>query len=241
MLDLDDLRLSTGECVLVAGEPGQGHTALALVATGRLAPFSGSVELTGPDGSTTDARDVLRTTSAVVDLPGVSAPDDTLLVATVAGEGLALAHRRSGPSHVRRWLEDNELLAYADVRMDELPGIVRTVLLTSLALERRRVRFVVMSLPDRHGGEPAAWWSVAQAVAARGYGVLVQCSRPSARDLGATLEPARGDTSQRATPIESLRAGSAQTGARGDAPELTVYLDDAAPDARAAPDTRAAP
>ena len=38
MLEPMDLAWSTGECVLVAGEPGHGHTALALVATGRFDP-----------------------------------------------------------------------------------------------------------------------------------------------------------------------------------------------------------
>ena len=38
MLEPVDLVWRTGEAVLVAGEPGHGHTALALVATGRLAP-----------------------------------------------------------------------------------------------------------------------------------------------------------------------------------------------------------
>ena len=38
-----------------------------------------------------------------------------------------------------------------------------------------------------------------------GYGVLVQCTRSSARDLGADLPPARGDDALRAAPVEALR------------------------------------
>ncbi|TFH69620.1 hypothetical protein [Cellulomonas sp. HD19AZ1] len=217
LLHLDALSLATGECVLVAGEPGQGHTALALVATGRLAPFTGVVELTRADGTTTSDPAVLRGLSAVVDLPGVTEPDDTLTTSTVVGEELALAGAAARPSRVRRWLEAHELTSYRDVRMDDLPGPVRTALLTSLAIERRGVRFLVVSLPDRHGGEPAAWWAVAQACAARGYGVLVQCSRSSARELGAELAPARGTTG-RATPVESLRTGTDRLVAAPDEP-----------------------
>ncbi|MBD7916755.1 hypothetical protein H9657_00460 [Cellulomonas sp. Sa3CUA2] len=226
MLHLETLTLTTGECVLVAGEPGQGHTALALVATGRLAPFEGRVVLTDADGVVSTARDALRSVSAVVDLPGISEPDDTLTTATVVAEERSFARAGSRRSDVRRWLASHELAAYGDVRMDDLPGPVRTALLTSLTAERPGVRFLVISLPDRHGGEPAAWWSIAQAFAARGYGVLVQCSRSSARDLGATLEPARGDASQRATPVESLRAGVDPMAAPPDVPELTVDLDE---------------
>ncbi|MBO3087302.1 hypothetical protein [Cellulomonas dongxiuzhuiae] len=235
MLHLESLALATGECVLVAGEPGQGHTALALVATGRLAPYEGSVVLTAADGTASTARDVLRRLSGVVDLPGISEPDDTLTVATVVAEELSLARAGSRRSHVRRWLADHELARFRDVRMDDLPGPVRTALLTSLTAERPGVRFLVISLPDRHGGEPGGWWSIAQAFAARGYGVLVQCSRSSARDLGAALEPARGDASQRATPVESLRTGVDQMAAPLDVPELTVDLDERPPAAQDTP------
>ena len=235
MLHLETLTLATGECVLVAGEPGQGHTALALVATGRLAPFEGSVVLTAADGSASTARDVLRRVSGVVDLPGISEPDDTLTTATVVAEELALARTGSRRAHVHRWLESHELATYRDVRMDDLPGPVRTALLTSLTAERPGVRFLVISLPDRHGGEPAAWWSIAQAFAARGYGVLVQCSRSSARELGATLEPARGDASQRATPVESLRTGVDEMAESSHVPELTVDLDERPPAADGPP------
>ncbi|MCC2322997.1 hypothetical protein [Cellulomonas xiejunii] len=221
MLHLPGLSLATGECVLVAGEPGQGHTALALVATGRLAPFGGSVDLTDADGTTTTDSEVLRRVSAVVDLPGISEPDDNLPAVTVVAEELALAGVRSGRGHVHEWLDSHGLTRYRDVRMDDLAGPVRTALLTSLALERRDVRFLVISLPDRHGGDPAEWWAVAQACAARGYGVLVQCWRSSARELGAELAPACGDASQRATPVETLRTGADELAALTDSRQRT--------------------
>ena len=50
LLELDAFDWETGECLLLAGEPGQGHTALALVLTGRLEPFSGRVRLIRDDG-----------------------------------------------------------------------------------------------------------------------------------------------------------------------------------------------
>ncbi|MFE5294508.1 hypothetical protein ACFQ8T_20190 [Isoptericola sp. NPDC056618] len=190
MLEATDLAWSTGECLLVAGEPGHGHTALALVATGRFVPSSGTVHL---DGAVVPSP-ALRARTAVVDVPGISEPDDALSLADVVAEGLALAGRRSLPRDVARWLEERALTEDRGRRVDQLPGVVRTAVLAALAAENPDVRFVVLTLPDRHGGEPSGWWETARTLAASGLGVLVQCTRSSARDLGVDLPPARGAT-----------------------------------------------
>lgn len=203
VLEPMDLDLSTGECVLVAAEPGHGHTALALVATGRLRPFAGTVELVDSRRATRSSQ-ALRAVSAVVDVPGVNEPEEALTVADVAAEGLALARRRSLPPDVSRWLADQDLADERRRRVDQLPGVLRTSLLAELAAADRDVRFVVLTVPDRHGGDPWGWWSVAEALAATGYGVLVQCTRSSARDLGVDLPPARGRT-MHDPPLEVLR------------------------------------
>ncbi|KRC42674.1 hypothetical protein ASE27_01980 [Oerskovia sp. Root918] len=205
MLEATTLSVSSGECVLLAGEPGHGHTALALVATGRLAPYTGTVTLVEDDGSTTTSTAELRRVTAVVDVPGISEPDEALTVGDVVAEELSLAGRRSLPGDAKRWLADHDLLDRRGERIDALHGAVRTALLSSLASERKDVRFVVLTLPDRHSGEPSGWWSVAESLASLGYGVMVECTRSSARDLGAELAPARGADALRAAPVEALR------------------------------------
>ncbi|OLT50233.1 hypothetical protein [Cellulosimicrobium sp. CUA-896] len=216
LLETVDLTWSTGECVLVAGEPGHGHTALALVATGRLAPSAGEVRLVrgdrpaaepgsglAPDpGTASGHATLLREVTAVVDVPGVSDPDDALTLADVVAEGLVLAGRRALPGDVTRWLAAHSLVADRGRRVDQLPGVVRTAVLAALAAEREGMRFLVLTLPDRHGGEAAGWWEVARTLAASGLGVLVQCTRSSARELGADLPPARG---LHAPPVVALR------------------------------------
>ncbi|MBM7479929.1 hypothetical protein ACFP63_07680 [Oerskovia jenensis] len=205
MLEATTLTLASGECVLLAGEPGHGHTALALVATGRLAPYTGTVTLVDDDGTTSTSTADLRRVTAVVDVPGISEPDEALTVGDVVAEELSLAGQRSLPGHAKRWLDAHDLLDRRGDRVDELHGALRTALLSSLASEREDVRFLVLTLPDRHRSEPSNWWSVAESLAALGYGVLVQCTRSSARDLGADLPPARGDDALRAAPVEALR------------------------------------
>ncbi|GAA1730124.1 hypothetical protein GCM10009809_27070 [Isoptericola hypogeus] len=190
MLEVTDLEWSSGERLLVAGEPGHGHTALALVATGRFVPTAGTVRLDGEQV----APAALRAVTAVVDVPGISEPDDALTLADVVAEGLALAGRRSLPADVGRWLADHDLTDDRGRRVDQLPGVVRTAVLAALAAENPGVRFVVLTLPDRHGGEPSGWWEVARGLAEAGLGVLVQCTRSSARDLGAEIPPAHGAT-----------------------------------------------
>lgn len=205
VLELDTLSLQVGECLLVAGEPGQGHTALALVATGRMLPTSGTVELLDGDGTVSTSSALLRRVTALVDLPGVSEPDEVVPLHTVVAEELAYAHRPARAGRMNPWLDSQGLLDRRNERFEDLYGGDRTELLTRLAAQRLDVRFLVLTLPDRHGGDPRRWWGLAQEFAGQGYGVLAQCLRPTARDLGATLPTARGPEALRRRPVEALR------------------------------------
>lgn len=180
MLDDVSLRLEAGTRMLAVGEPGHGHTALALVVGGRLVPDSGDVLVNGmPD----PAR--LRACSAVVDVPGVTEPDEALTVAGTAAETLALAGCRATPRAVTTWLAVHGLAHVRTARIDQIDAITRTSLLTALAVQDPAVRFLVITLPERHGGAPSEWWALAAEYAALGYGVLVQCTSASAHVLRA--------------------------------------------------------
>ncbi len=245
MLDLPALTFGTGECVLLAGDPGEGHTALALVATGRLSPHTGTVTLTTADGRSTTTPAALRAVTAVVDLPEVSEPDDVLTVGTVVAEELALARRPSSARAAREWLADHDMADRLETRVAELDGPRRTALLTSLASERPGVRLLVLTLPDRHGGDPSGWWAIAQAFAARGFGVLVQCTRASASHLGLAVDGTRGDVAGRAAHVEVTRTAPgvpADAVTTRELPPLEAPDDDLPDDAADhAPDGPAAP
>jgi len=45
----------------------------------------------------------------------------------------------------------------------------------------------VLTLPERHGGDPAGWWALAAELADREHGVLVQTTTATARVLAAGL------------------------------------------------------
>ncbi len=203
MLAPFDLTLRTGEAVLVAAEPGHGHTALALATTGRLVPSSGRVTLEG--APTTRPPLTLADVSAVVDVPGVSEPVESIPVHTHVAEDLALARRRTLPRDVAGWIAAHGLDDVARLRVDQLDALTRTRMLVALACERPDVHFLVLTLPDRHGGAPAGWWGAACDAAAAGYGVLVQCSRASARLLGAEIPPDVTVDPRREPPLVALR------------------------------------
>ena len=181
LLEPTSLTLHTGERHLVTAEPGPSHSALALVLAGRMRPTSGLVTI---DGAADDAT--LRHVVALVDTPGVSEPDDALPVGTVVGEELALAGLAAGPRAVSSWLEGHGVPS-RHVHFGELEPLTRTRVLAELAAARPQVRYLVLTLPERHGGDPAGWWDLAAELADRDHGVLVQTTTVTARVLAAGL------------------------------------------------------
>jgi ABC-type transport system involved in cytochrome c biogenesis ATPase subunit len=178
LLEPTSLEVATGEILLVSGEPGHGHTCLALVLSGRLAADSGGVTV---DGSADPAH--LRAAVALVDVPGVSAPDDGNRLTTIVSEELAMAKRPASRRQVKNWLAAQ---GYADMvgsRIEALPGAVRVAVLARLAVLRPDVRFVVIGLPEQHGGLPEWWLQIAEGLAAEGFGVVVTTSPSTAASL----------------------------------------------------------
>ena len=179
MLPPTSVNLGDHQLVLLAGYPGPGHVAAALGLSGRLVPDGGEVRLDGQ----ADGR-VLRRSVAVVDAPGITEPDDALPVQTVVGQELAIAGRKAGRKAVRMWLEEHEWWEYADRRFEHLPVSVRTRLLAELTVARKDVKVVILTMPDRLGGDPRDWYGVGRDLASRGYAVLITCADASARLLG---------------------------------------------------------
>jgi len=182
LLASTSLRARSGQVLLVTGDPNSGRTALALALSGRLRPSRGTVRLDGA----ADAN-ALRRSVAVVDAPQISEPDGALLVRDVVAEGLSLAGRGSGRRNVREWL--STCAAAGEERFENLAGFERTRLLVELGCAARSTKALVLDCPDRHGGDPTGWYSLATRRAEGGMAVVVLCSPHSAGQLGVT--PAR--------------------------------------------------
>jgi hypothetical protein len=172
------LRVRSGEVAVVSGEPGDGHTALALALSGRMRPSSGAVLLDGRE-----RPKELRRRVAVVDAPGVSAPDDALDLATVVGEELGYAGRPRGHRAVATWLAERDATRYLGQRVEAVPAELRTRLLVELAALRPGVDAIVLTCPDRHGGDPHDWWQLAVEQADAGRAVVALCINPAAAQL----------------------------------------------------------
>ncbi|MEO6088164.1 MAG: ATP-binding cassette domain-containing protein [Umezawaea sp.] len=172
------LRIGTGEFVLVAGEPGAGHTALGLALSGRLRPSSGSVLLDG-----IDTPSELRKRVALVDAPEVNEPEAALKLSTVIGEELAMVGKRSGRKAVADWLVEHGADEHAGRRFEHVPADLRCALLLELAAARPGVTTLILDCPDRYHGTPEAWLALARARVTEERSVVVLCSTSTARLL----------------------------------------------------------
>ena len=172
------LEARSGEVTLVAGDPGYGHVALALAIAGHLAPSAGRITLDGDELPGRRQRAV-----ALVDLPGVSEPEGSLPVHAVLGEELALSRRPARRRDVRAFLERHEATGLATERWEHVAPGQRTAWLAEVAALRPGVEALLLAGPDRFGGDPFAWWSVAHGHAASGLAVIVSCTHASARLL----------------------------------------------------------
>ncbi|BAJ74418.1 hypothetical protein MTES_1454 [Microbacterium testaceum StLB037] len=170
----------TGRATLALAETEQRPTVLGLVASGRMKIDSGEVTIDGR----TDAK-AIRRRVALVDAPVVSEPEPNVTVTGVVAEELMFAGHAPTPFAAARWLEDIGLDALASLPIGNVDPAARVRLLLELAALRKDVEGLVLVAPDRHGGEPAAWWRIAGEFAERGYAVLVIAGQASQTALDA--------------------------------------------------------
>lgn len=170
-----------GTVCFVTGDPGPSSTALALVLGGRLALDEGEVHLGH------DPDDALRRRSvALVDVPNITEPEPSLPVGVVVGEELALAGLPSHSSDIDAFLREREAAALSPTRWETLPPAVAIGWLLDIARRREGISTVVLTSPDRWGGNPADWYAVARQLADEGLIVVIVATHSSARLLGPT-------------------------------------------------------
>lgn len=155
---------------VLAVETAERPTLVSLLLGGRLRPDSGTVH--------TDSARV-----ALVDTPVVAEPTPGLSLMTVVGEEFSFAGIRSSRGAVREFLERHELLRYANVAVRALPAADRVRLFCELALLRPGVEALVVTSPERHGGDPAGWYPALAAIAERGITVIIVTDLPTAELL----------------------------------------------------------
>jgi len=151
-----DVVLTDEGPVGVAAEGDRAPMLASLIAGGRLVPDRGRVLL---DGSADAAA--LRAAVALVDTPMAADPPDDLPVATVVREELLFARRGTRRRDVDAVLEALDLGHWRRSPLADLPPAARITLLGSLAAKRPGVRALVLTSPERHGGDAAEWVGIA--------------------------------------------------------------------------------
>ena len=174
LLKPTSLLVAPGELVLVAGEPGTGHTALGLVLAGRMRPSTGEVSPSAVE---------LRRHVVLVDSPDVSEPEASLAVAGVVGEELAVNGARSGRRAVADWLVGRGWDEHLESRFDQVPADVRCALTLELAAGRPGATTLVLDSPDRYHGDPNGWLELARRQVTPERSVVVLCTTTSAAVL----------------------------------------------------------
>jgi hypothetical protein len=181
------LEFESGTATLARAETERRPTVLGLIASGRMRPDSGTVTL---DGRTDYAG--LRRHLALIDALGVSEPAADVTVAEVVAEELMFAGRLGHRRAVAVLLDGLDLAEASRANMADLAPDSRIRLLTELAVLRDDVQGIVLTSPDRHGGDPLGWWRIAGDLATRGYAVLVIAGDASAHAI-ANLESTGAD------------------------------------------------
>ncbi len=165
----------TGRVTIAEAEVGDQPTVLALILSGRMRSDSGVVSLDGVDDPA-----LIQERIALVDAPEVSEPAADLPLRTVVREELMYAGRSTSRAAVATTIADAGGSDYAAVRIADVPAAIRVRILAELAAFRRSVEGLVITAPDRHGGDPRDWLAVASDLASRDFAVLVVCGAPSA-------------------------------------------------------------
>lgn len=179
--------LDDGAFTALQASTSLARTALALIASGRMKPDHGTVLIDGVE----DLR-ALRRRTALVDSPGITAPEHHMTVKDVVSESLGLRPLRSragGKARrvgARAWLADHDAGDLAGERIDTLEPLRRLGLLIELAFSDPSVRLAVIDSPDRHDVdlEQLADFLADRCAADAGRGVLALLeTAPSREDI----------------------------------------------------------
>lgn len=142
-----DFAAPDGELSMLAAPTPMARTAVSLVASGRMRPDHGAVFFDGHPETKT-----IRASSALVDSPGITAPEHHLRVKDLVAESLGLHPRTRGRQRLSpgSWIRAHEIEDLDTTPVDALAAQVRIWLLTELAFSNSQVRLAVLDSPDRH-------------------------------------------------------------------------------------------
>ena len=162
------LTVATGEVSVLAVETAERPMLVSLLLGGRIKPDSGRVTVDGDEN-----LDTLRKGTALVDTPVVAEPTPGLSLASIVAEEFSFAGMPSSRRVVRQFLKRHDIGEYGAVPVRSLPPTRRTRMFSELALLRPGVNTLIVTSPERHGGDPAEWYDALAAIAQRGVTIVI--------------------------------------------------------------------
>jgi ABC-2 type transport system ATP-binding protein len=199
--------------VVIAVQTNERPLLVSMLLAGRLRPDSGRVLIDGREDA-----DELRRRTALVDTPIVAEPTAGIALKTIVAEEFAFAGVPTSGRAVRSFLTDHNLADYASLPARSLPPADRIRLLSELAVLRPGVDGIVVTSPERHGGEPSQWYRPLAALAERGQTVTIVTDYATAGILvslgawdGAVQEPAQEPAPEPAPEPEPSQPSSADS------------------------------
>lgn len=175
------ISVTGGEPTVIAVETDERPLLVSMLLGGRLSPDSGSVSIDGR----TDLSELRRQT-ALVDTPFVAEAPAGISLASVIAEEFSFADLPTSGRAVREFLAKHGVADYAKLPIRALPPTDRVRLFSELALLRPGVTALVITSPERHGGNPRDWYGALAEIASRGVIVAI-VTDVATRDILLTL------------------------------------------------------
>jgi ABC-2 type transport system ATP-binding protein len=154
--------------VVIAVQTDERPLLVSMLLAGRIRSDSGRVLVDDQENA-----DELRRRTALVDTPIVAEPTAGISLKTVVAEEFSFAGLPTTGRAVRAFLADHGLADYGSLPMRALLPADRIRLLCELAVLRAGVDGIIITSPERHGGEPTEWYGPLAALAERGVTVAI--------------------------------------------------------------------
>lgn len=154
--------------VVIAVQTDERPLLVSMLLAGRIRSDSGRVLVDDQENA-----DELRRRTALVDTPIVAEPTAGISLKTVVAEEFSFAGLPTSGRAVRAFLADHGLADYGSLPMRALLPADRIRLLCELAVLRAGVDGIIITSPERHGGEPTEWYGPLAALAERGVTVAI--------------------------------------------------------------------
>lgn len=172
------LAIPSGVVSVLAVETDERPMLVSMLIGGRYRADAGRILIDGRE----DPKD-LRRTVALVDTPFVVAPPAEIALTLVVAEEFSFSGIPSSKRHVVAFLRRHGLEEYASLPVRALPPAEHIRLFAELAILRDGVTTIVVTSPERHGGDAAEWYPAMAEIASRGIGVAIITDAPTAAKL----------------------------------------------------------